>query len=171
MRRSRKRTREKTRGRSRREPSCESDLAEFPSRLLIPRQQRRVVVVVAPRAGISLPLHPFAPPIVFRALLPFCPSRPPSYSPSPLSLVSVSSPFHLFRQQPYALRFARGSDPSVTPVDPRRFAVGAIWPLLHAGYITAALLNYARYFSFRWERKGGARAFARLPSRSEDARR
>lgn len=36
-----------------------------------------------------------------------------------------------------------------TPPSPLRLKVGAIWPLLHAGYITAALLNYARYFSSR----------------------
>lgn len=37
------------------------------------------------------------------------------------------------------------------PLGPRHPPVGAIWPPLHAGYITAALLNYARYFSSRGE--------------------
>lgn len=148
--------------------SCESDLAEFPSSSPSSPDNKEGWLQSSHHApanpgGISLPLRPSRHPIVFfYSLLP--PSAPvsSSFPPSPLSFVPVSSPFHLLRQQPYALRFARGSNPSVTPVNPRRFAVGAIWPLLHAGYITAALLNYARYFSFRWEKKGGS-ARVRLP--------
>lgn len=91
------------------------------------------------------------PPIVLRAthrvLLPLLPVSSSSSS-HPDIFTLPSSPVATLRASIRA-----GQQPLRHPVVPRCLVVEAIWPPLHTGYITAALLNYVRYFSSQGERK------------------
>lgn len=145
--------RERARGGSRSRPSYESDPSGFsslPSPLHPPTTRkggcsRRTACRLTWHIIILLTLHVSGPPTVLRAthrvLLPVL--LPVSSSSSHPGLFTLpSSPVATLRA---SIRV--GQQPLRHPVVSRHFAVDAIWPPLHAGYITAALFNYARYFS------------------------
>lgn len=102
-------------------------------------------VPATPAYHYPLTLHVSGPSIVLRAM-------PRSFTPpARLVLLLLSSPgLFTLPSSPVATlcsSIRAGQQPLRHPRFPSSLAVEAIWPLLHTGYIRAALFNYVRYFS------------------------